>query len=101
MGAVSQDGLVSPAAVSQLGDQVPHGAGSDQQCRSLAGPVRRQRFEAVDGGVFPEHIVSNLGRCHGLPHGRGGAGDGVRSQIDALHGWSDPLVRGVRVERRT
>ena len=32
-----------------------------------------------------EHIIAQLGAAHGFEHGLGGAGDGVRAQID--DGW--------------
>ena len=51
--------------------------------------LANHRFEAVDRGVFPEHVVADLGLGHGPAHAGGGTGRRIASQVDfVLHSHS-------------
>jgi len=45
----------------------------------LADPL----FEAVDGGIFGQHVVANLGFGHGTAHSSSGLGGGITPQINS------------------
>ncbi len=69
-------------------DLVGHRAGRGEQRRLVPEELRDVPLERVDGRVVPEHVVADRRGGHGLAHPVGGAGHGVRSQIN--HGASPP-----------
>ena len=81
--------LVARLAVDADADLVAHRAGGDEQRRLLAEQVGDALLEPVDGGVFAEDVVADLGGGHGGAHGGRGAGDRVAAEVDhgKAGGW--------------
>ena len=82
VGVAAADDGVPPPGVGHDGQLVAHGAGGDKKGGFLAGKLRRQLLQAVDGGVVTIDIVPHRGLGHGPAHLRGGLGDGVAADID-------------------
>ena len=76
---------VSPAAVRQQGNEVSHRSGRSEQGALMPRKPGHRLFQASDRGVLAVHVVADLGLIHGLSHPLGRTGDGVASQIDAVH----------------
>jgi hypothetical protein len=81
---VAQDDFFSSPAMGQKRHEIPHGSAGNEQGRFHSEPLRRNPFEPIDGGVFPEDIVSHFGPGHGPPHGRCGPSHRVASKINPL-----------------
>ena len=87
--AVADDGVTRLAERAQA-KLVTHVAAGDEQCGLLAGQLRHPRLEAQHRRVFLKRVVPDLGCGHGAPHRLGGAGEGVRAEVDG----HEPIIRG-------
>ena len=74
--------LVAGLRVRLDADLVRHGARRHEQGRFLAEQFGDAFFQAVDGGVFVEDVVADLGGVHGRAHAGRRPGHGVAAQID-------------------
>jgi hypothetical protein len=82
---------IAGLGVETNGDLVGHGPAWGEQCGILSEHFRSQCFEALHCWIITEHIVSEFGGSHGVPHGIGGSGDGIRAHIYGCHvGLSAP-----------
>jgi hypothetical protein len=91
--------LVASPRARQQGELVAHRAGGDEKGRLLAREARHELFQGAHGGVFAVDVVADLGARHGFAHGRCGARDGVRPQIDhapSYPRWSRCAREGTR-----
>ena len=66
-------------------DLVAHRARGHEHGRLLAGHLGGPLLQRVDGGIFAEDVVTDLGPVHGLAHLRGRLRDRVTAQIDGSH----------------
>ncbi len=81
-----RDRLLAPGEVGQLGDEVALGPARHEQAGFLAEQLGRPLLERVDRGIVAEHVVADLGCGHRPTHLVGRLRDGVRAQIDPVHG---------------
>ena len=88
MGELFENDLVPGPRVRQQSRGVAHGAGGYEKSAIHARLLRRQFFQAFDGGILPVHVIAKLGPAHRPSHLFGRQGDGIASQVyDALwHG---------------
>ena len=77
MRLIAQDHLVAAAAMHQQADQVAHRARRHEQAGFLAQAIGRECLQPLDGRVIAQHVVADLGFCHGSAHGRRGFGHGI------------------------
>ena len=79
------DRLLTPAEVGELGDEIAHRPGGDEQPRLLAQQLGGPLLEGGDGRIIAEDVVADLGCCHRPAHLVGRLRDGVGPQVDQIH----------------
>lgn len=69
-------------AVDAYPELVAHCAGGDERRVFFAQQVGDAFFESADGRVLAEDVVAHFGGGHRGPHGSGGAGERVATEVD-------------------
>src|SRR5262249_16420273 len=54
--------------LAQHGEEIALRARCDEEPGVLTHALRRQSFQALDGGIFLPHVVADLGARHGVAH---------------------------------
>ena len=80
------DRLLASREVGKLGDEAAHRPAGHEEPGLLAQQLRGTFLEGGSGGVLAEDVVAHLGFGHGPPHLRRWLGDGVRTEVDDVHG---------------
>src|SRR4051812_3448037 len=82
--------FVAGVAVNSHAKLIAHGAGGDEESGFFAEHSGDSLFEAANGRVFAENIVTHFGGGHGCAHAGSGASHGIASEIDRRlhHGFS-------------
>ena len=86
VGLVAGDRLLAAPEMGHLGDEVAHRPGGNEERGFLAKEVGGPFLEGDDGGIVAEDVVPDLRLGHRPAHFRRRLGDGVRTQIDDVHG---------------
>ena len=76
------DNFVARLRVDFGANLVRHGAGGDEQSGFFTQQLGGEILQPVDGGIFAEHIIADLGLGHGPTHFRRGFGNGITTQIN-------------------
>ncbi len=92
----ARDRLLAAAQVRHLRHEVAHRARGDEEAGLLPEQRGRALLERIDGRVVAEDVVTDLRLRHRATHRGRGVGDGVRAQVDPVHG----LARISRLGRR-
>ena len=83
---VADDHLVAGPGQDLEGDLVRHRAARHEERRLLAEQFGDPLLQPVDRRVLAVLVVADRRRRHRLAHPRRGRGDGIRAQVDAVHG---------------
>jgi len=82
MGTGLDDDLVARPGVQADGELVRHRAGGHEERGFLAEQPCRHLLQTIDGRVFAEDVVADLGRRHRLAHGGRGLRHRIAAQVD-------------------
>ena len=77
-----QEDLVSGGGLAQNREQIGHRSRGSEERRLFAEELRRALFQSIHGRILAHHVVAHFGAAHRLSHRRGGAGDGVGTEVD-------------------
>ncbi len=89
MRLVADHDLVTGAGQDLEADLVGHRAARHKQSRLLAQQFGDPLLQAVDRRVLAILVVADRRRSHRLAHARRWSGNGIRAEIDAVHGEPD------------
>jgi hypothetical protein len=74
--------------------QVGLGTGREKEPRLHPEALGANVLQSVDGGVVPEHVVTDDGVRHGAAHARAGLRNGVASEVNFVQQDSSSFSRG-------
>jgi hypothetical protein len=87
VGLIADDDFGAAATVREERDEVALRAAGGEERGFLAEALGGHLLEAVDGGVFGEHVVAKLGRGHRRAHLGRGQRQRVAAQVNRVHSY--------------
>ena len=82
VGILAHDVFIAPLAVTQDAAEIALCTGGHKQRRFKTQHCRQLVLQGVNTGVAAKHIVAQRRRHHRLPHGGGGLGNRIATQVN-------------------